>query len=844
MLDEESRVMRDAHFAGANGSEVVQRRTGLVDKVLREIYDGLAGPGPLPALVAVGGYGRGELNPYSDIDILFLCRDESDRRRSPEMLYQLWDAGLDVGYSVRTISECAELAGTDIKIRTSLMESRLIAGDASLYHDFLRTMRSDVFYRKASTFIKEKVSERSFVRGKYGGSIYLREPNIKEGPGGLRDIHSAFWIAFAKLRISFLGELTGMGVITPGEHAVFVRSRNFLWRLRNEIHYISDRKSDQLTFEMQERAALDFGYRDSTNLLAVERFMKTYFMHAKNIREFANKITEAVLRKAVRREYRKALSIGPFSLLGKTLVPASEDVIREDPVQILAAFEIMQTRHAVFSEALKTMIRSRKIDDTVRTSSSGAAIFLSILNSPGNLYETLSLMKDLRFLGRYIPEFRTIQSLAKHDYYHTYTVDEHTLYAIRNLQDLWSGRYPARSSLSDALRSVRKPWVLMLAVLLHDLGKAYRSGHEHRGVTPAGNVLARLALDHDDRERIVFLIKNHLAMSTLSQRRELTDRNVIADFARHVGDRENLTMLYLLTYADIAAVSPSSWTQWKATLLQDLYVRTRSHFDESEASVEAEQVRVDSAADLLTSAAKGLFTREEVDAFLSVMPTTYVLSIPTSRALHHLTMKKRLPDEQLVIQHRHYPEKGYTELTVCAYDAYGMLYRTAGTLAAKSLNILRAQAYTAKNGVMFDIFQITDPEGNISPYDDVWESVKSELRTALMNGYRPPEAGLYSPRKPLPGPVFCSVEFDNETSDSFTIIDVEAADRVGILSTITRTLYELNLDIASAKIVTEGARALDSFYVCDLLKQKIYDQERIAKIRSVLLSVLERDSNH
>ncbi len=838
-LHEGDAIIRDAHVAGADGSQVVQRRTALVDRVLREIHGRLTASGPMPGLIATGGYGRGELNPQSDIDIMFLCRDQADRQRAPEMLYQLWDGGLDVGYSVRTVRECVELARQDIKIRTSLIESRPIACDDPLYGSFLKAMNSDVFYWKASSFITAKVAERNATRQQYGGSVYLREPNIKEGPGGLRDIHTAFWVAFTHFRVPSLVDLIPRGILTEGQYAVFLRSRNFLWKLRNELHYLSGRKNDHLTYELQERTAKNFGYRDSTHLLAVERFMKSYFLHAKNVREFSSLVVDAALRKPPRRWFVPVRRLGPFSLVDRTLVPASEDVIPKDPVLIMQAFQIAQSRHAVLSDRLKAMVREARFGDEVRASTAAAAVFQSILDNPDILWETLTLMKDLRFLGRYIPEFRSIQSLAKHDYYHQYTVDEHILLAIRSLQDLWGGLFPALTILRDAFKSLKKRWVLMLAVLLHDLGKAYRSEHEYRGVDLAGGILARLGVAGEDRERVLFLVRNHLLMSSLSQRRELSEQKVIADFARRVHDGENLRLLYLLTYADISAVNPRAWTQWKAALLQDLYLKTMRYFDASARTGEEDQTKREAAYRRIRREAEGLFSPREIDGYLAVMPEKYLLFTPTQKVIDHMGMMKALPEEKLVIGHRHNRQKGYTELTVCAYDAYGMFYRTAGTIAAKNLNILRAQVFTTKNGVMIDTFQITDADGNISTYEDAWESVKTELRAALTSQRRPPEPGLYTARKMETAASPPMVAFDNDTSDFCTIIDVAARDRVGLLYRIAKTLFDLNLDVASAKIVTEGARVMDSFYVTDLFRRKIDDSDRLSRIKEALLRVME-----
>jgi [protein-PII] uridylyltransferase len=838
-LEEENAAIKDAHFAGAPGNEVVQRRTALIDRTLRETHQCLASTGPMPALLAVGGYGRGELNPHSDIDIMLLCRDETDRKRAPEFLYQLWDAGLDVGYSVRTGKECLTLGRQDIKIRTSLIESRLIAGDPALYQTFLELMQSEVFYWKASAFIKEKMAERNATRRKYGGSIYLREPNVKEGAGGLRDFHTAFWIACVRFRIASLGELVAQGVITEGQHAVVLRSRNFLWSVRNEIHYLSGRKNDHLTFELQERAAGDFNYRDSAHLLAVERFMKAYFLHARNISDFLHVVAEAALPKPERRWFDRTRSLGRFSLVGRTLVPSMGNECGGDAPFIMAAFEIAQSHHAVFSGKLMSLIRECRIEERGRCDPAAAAAFLSILNNPDNLSETLDLMKQVRFLGRYLPEFRAIQALARHDYYHLYTVDEHILLAIRNLQWLWSGRLPALVTLHDAYKTLRKRWVLNLAVLLHDLGKAYRTDHERHGVEVAEKILDRLGINGEDRERVLFLIRNHLLMSSLSQRRELNDRKVIADFSRVVRDRDNLAMLYLLTYSDISAVNPTAWTQWKAVLLQDLYLKTLNHLETSAQAGEEEQARLVAASVRIRHAAEGIFSPQEIDSFLVAMPEQYILHTSAHKVLDHMAMMKRLPDEHLVIQYRHYPEKGYTELTVCAYDAYGMFYRTAGTIAAKNLSILRAKVYTSRSGVMIDTFQVTDPDGTIYAYDDAWESVRSELMTALKSKTRPPEPGLYISMRQAPVAVTPSVEFDNETSDSFTIIDITARDMVGFLYRVTKILYDLNLDIGSAKIVTEGVRVMDSFYVTDLLRQKVLDNERLHKIKEAIIKAIE-----
>lgn len=838
-LADEEALIRSAHFDGAGGSEIVQRRTALIDRVLKSLYQPLAATGPMPVLLAIGGYGRGELNPFSDIDIMFLCRDEREREQAPRLLYALWDAGLDIGYSVRTVPECIDLSRHDNKIRTSLLESRFLAGDRDSYRSFLQRMQAEVFYRKPQTYISEKIAERNTTRQKYGGSVYLREPNIKESAGGLRDFHSAGWLAFTHFRVFSFAELVSRGTISAGQLNLFLRSRNFLWRLRNEVHYLTGRKNDHLTYDLQETAARDFRYRSSAHLIAVERFMKSYFLHARNIQEFSRIVIESVLPAPKRSWFDRPQTLGPFTLVGKTLAPADENAVQGSPELFLNAFEIYQTRHAAFSDRLKSLIAASRFGDEVRSSPLASRTFLSILNNPERLSDTLGLMKDCKFLGRYLPEFRAIQALARRDFYHTYTVDEHILTAIRALEDVWQGRYPALSTLYDAMKRLERRWLLMLTVLLHDLGKASRTDHEHRGREIAEGILGRLGIVGQDRDRVLFLIENHLLMAALSQRRELSDRKVISEFARTIGDIDNLTMLYLLTYADLSAVSPAAWTTWKAALLQDLYLRTLKYFEQAGMAEDEVQIRAAAASRHLAEAAQGSFSDGEVRCFIDAMPVHYLITTSVKKQLEHLGMVRRLAEEKLVITHRHRPDRGYTELTVCAYDAYGMFYRTAGTIASQNLNILRAQVYTARNGIMIDSFQITDAEGKITEYEDVWRTVTVLLRDVLIGERRPPEPRPSAFARDVAAVVPVSVEFDNDTSDTLTIIDISARDRVGLLYRITKTLYDLNLDIASAKIVTEGVRVTDAFYISDLFRTKITDPERLAKIRDSLLKALQ-----
>ena len=838
-LREEEALIRSAHFDGAGGGEIVQRRTALIDRVLKSIHQSFSRSGNSPLLIAVGGYGRGELNPFSDIDILFLSRDEQDREQTTQMLYALWDAGLDIGYSVRTIDECVELSRNDSKIRTSLLESRFLAGDPTRYQTYMHQMQTEVFYRKPQNYITEKIAERHATRLKYGGSLFLREPNIKESTGGLRDFHSAGWLAWTHYRVSSFSELVIRRIITSEQLNAFIRARNFLWHIRNEIHYLSERKNDQLTFDLQDSAAREFNFRDSKHLLAVERFMKVYFLNASIIHSFARLITERVVPAPKRSWFDRVHTYGPFILAGKVLSQGEDGPFATRPELFMQAFEIYQNQHAVFSGSLKHMITVCRMHDETRSSLPAAKSFLSILDNPDRLFETFELMKDLKYLGKYLPEFRAIQALARRDYYHTYTVDEHILMAMRGLEDVWQGRYPGLSSLYDAFKRLQRRWLLTLSVLLHDLGKAFLSEHEVRGREIAEKILDRLSIQDDDRRRILFLIENHLLMSTISQRRELSDKKVINEFAQTVQDFVNLDMLYLLTYADMSAVSPTAWSQWKAALLQDLYLRTLHALEHTPDSELRSLGMAEHVFNKLLDAAGGKYAAADIRSFIEAMPSHYLNTTSVARQLYHLAMYRQLLNDKLVIGHRHRLDKGYTELTVCAYDAYGMFYKTAGTIASKNLNILRAKVHTGSNGVMIDTFYITDAEGSIIDYEEIWTSLRSDLYQVLSGERKPPEPRASHYDRFVSAKIAAAVSFDNTSSDTLTIIDIIARDRIGLLYKITKCLYDLNLDIASAKIVTEGVRVMDSFYVSDLFGMKITDHERIAKVTSSLLTVIE-----
>jgi [protein-PII] uridylyltransferase len=869
VLQEGRERIREIHLAGGGGAEVVQRITAWTDAVLMELFNtarrfaGIEEESVRCALVAIGGYGRGELNPYSDLDVMFLTHKEIDpvsRDLSEHCLYLMWDLNLDVGHSIRTIANCVDLAATDIKGKTSLIESRFLAGHEALYGIFRKESRQKIVRRNAGAYLKTKISDVHDRNRKFGNSLYVKEPHVKEGVGGLRDIHTALWIAKVKYGVDSLAELKDKGILSAREERVLLHSLEFLWKVRNHLHYLSGRRDDALTMDMQEQVAAFFKYKDLKHYLAVERFMRGYYLHARNVRYFTTRLMNrcsapAGLRRIAGIGRRKKTIAKVFALMGDQLClpDGAGNLFQQEPVRLMEIFALSQRYRAPLADATQEKIVASlgKVGAAFRSDDGVREQFLRILRATQGVTATLRQMHELRLLGKYIPEFGALTALVQHELYHTYTVDEHSLVALEHFERLRGSPYPEQRFYSMLVRSIEKPEIVYVALLLHDIGKAMGEGHVHKGGKAIPVIMDRMGIAKGDSRVVEFLVRNHLVLSHLSQRRDMHDPGLIAQLARVVGDEERLNMLTLVTYCDSQGVGPGGWNDWKDTLLRELHGRIRKQLaqeGESDAA-QVSQGHLDKIRSRLISAGAALPDEGEMTDILDTLPVHYLLSTRQSQVLKHVSMIGRVQHEGFVTEWDHYPDQGYTELNICTYDSDspGFFSRIAGVLAARGINILGARIFTTRQGVVIDCVHLApqDEQKRLDP--EYWAGIDGAVRTAvertsnveqMLTAQQSPSYMVRRKGRPIPPRVF----FDNTVSDQYTVIDVHAEDRIGLLYTMTSCLAAQGVYIHSAKVTTEQDRAIDAFYVSDVFGHKIVDEGKCRKIRAALLAALQEES--
>ncbi len=848
------------HREGEDGISVVQSITAMTDALVVRLFSALSDDlqmhksGQL-ALVAVGGYGRRELNPYSDLDLMFLYSGKESKvveEAANRLLYFLWDLRLDVGYSVRTLSDCVEMAGGDLTVKTALLDARLLTGSAQLFNDLKKLMVTQVLSKRSDSFIAAKLDELKKRREKYGSSVYILEPNIKEGEGCLRDLHTAMWVAKIKYKVDEPRELVIKGILSEEELGLYYSSLNYLWRIRNELHYLAGRKNDQLTFDAQISMARFFGYEDRGKTLAVEQFMQDFYLHANRVEHFSSLlITKCIQRDDGKRKIlgyftRRPVGDGCYVVKGELVVP-DESVIAKEPVRLIRIFEHAQKQGVVLALGTKRLIRDKLdlVNDKFRRSKEAGASFINILQSEKGLAETLQQMHHLGFLNRFIPEFERIYCKVQHDAYHIYTVDTHTLFAVEEIVKLWRGEHEETLPLLTQLaREVDKRWLLILAVMLHDIGKGGGGGHAEVGAELSKTIARRLGLTREDSERLEFLVRHHLLLAHIAQRRDLHDERMIIQFARQMEKSENLKMLYLLTYADIKAVGPEVWTEWKALLLQELYEKAFRVLERGDFKLEASGDRVrrvkKTVFELLTDDYPGQLVKDELQA----LSTRHLLSYPAEVIAGHVRTLLRLPKEQLVVQLAHEVDKGYTNCTVCTYDVPGLFSMITGVVAANGMNILGAQIHTNTNEKVLDILQVGSPQGFVIIEESRWKRFQDDLRQVLegkvkvgalvAKRHRP--SILSEKAKPT---VPARVEIDNEVSSDYTVIDIYAHDKIGLLYAITSTLTRLGLYIGVSKISTKVDQVADVFYVKDIFGAKVVNPGKLEEIRKELLAAVD-----
>ncbi|WP_297777914.1 [protein-PII] uridylyltransferase [uncultured Roseovarius sp.] len=808
------------------------------------------------AVFAVGGYGRGEMAPHSDVDLLFLTPYKITPWAESvieSMLYMLWDLRLKVGHASRTIRDCLRLGGDDYTIRTALLENRFLAGEAPLAEKLNQRLWDDLFKGTERAFTEAKLEERD-ARHEKQGERYMVEPNVKEGKGGLRDLQSLFWIAKYLHRVRDVSDLVALGMFTPEEFSTFAKAENFLWAVRCHLHLIIGRPNDQLTFDMQVEVAQRMGYADTAARRGVEIFMQEYFRHATSVgdltRIFLTKLeatqvkSQPLLQRLLRR--RKTLKQGYVEVHGRLGI-ADPKTFLADPLNLLRLFEEgLRTGLLIHPDAMLLVSANiRLIDERMRNDPAAQKLFLDLLLKHGNPERALRRMNELGVLSAFIPEFEPIVAMMQFNMYHHYTVDEHIIQCISHLAQIERRELIEELPVSSSiLKEGINRRVLYVALLLHDIGKGREEDHAILGARIARRVGPRLGLKPREVDTVEWLVRYHLLMSDMAQKRDIADPRTVRDFAKAVQTRERLDLLLLLTVCDIRGVGPGTWNNWKASLLRALYRQTRRAMEGGLEDLNREQRGSDAKRNLREALpgwdAKDLkheTSRHYPPYWQGLHVTAHVVF---ARLLHNLT------EDEIAIDLAIDEDRDATRACFALADHPGIFSRLAGALALVGANVVDARTYTSKDGFATAVFWIQDADGH--PFEsDRLPRLRNMIQKTLKGEVVPREAiksrdKLKKRERAFRVPTH--ITFDNDGSEIYTIIEVDTRDRPGLLYDLTRTLAANNVYIASAVIATFGEQVVDTFYVKDMFGLKFHSESKRAalerKLRAAIAEGVER----
>ena len=853
-----------------SGPETTRAGAYLLDQMIRIVYDvatqnafplGVETKGDAMSVIATGGYGRGELAPHSDIDLMFLLPYKLTPRAEQVVeyvLYTLWDLGLKVGHATRSADEAVRLSKEDITIRTSLLEARLITGDGEQFDIFTRKYQDDVVAGSGPAFVEAKLSERDARHGRMGDTRYVLEPNIKDGKGGLRDLQTLMWIAKYLYGVQSIDELKLKGVLTTDDARRFEKAADFLWTVRCHLHYLADRPEERLTFNVQTEIGERMGYTDHAGLRGVERFMKHYFLIAKDVGDLTRIICAALEEQHKKKRNRFRLprfgkggpKIDGFTIDGDRIMLAADDIFETQPVKLLDLFWQAQKHDLdIHPNALRQVTKNlKRINRKLQKDPEANEIFLNILTG-SDPDKTLMRMNEAGVFGKFVPDFGRVVAQMQYDMYHVYTVDEHTIRAIGVLHGIDTGRliddHPVACSVIDEVQSKR---ALYLSVLLHDIAKGRGGDHSELGADVAMKLGPRMGLSDWETETVAWLVRHHLLMSHTAFKRDIDDPTTVADFVDVVQSPERLRLLLILTVADIRAVGPNVWNAWKAGLLRELYWRAREVMS-GEMPQERLSKRAETAKRKLSEAlqsARPAWTAADIEAHLDLARDTYWLSFDTDTLARHAAMVRDAArrDSKLEIALKADEAHDVSELVIYTADHPGLFAKVAGALSLGGVSIVDAKIATLTNGMALDTFWIQDAQAEAISGAARLERMKSRIERAL-SGEAPPAWELKQERKsamPSRTSVFKvppRVLIDNKASRTHTVIEVNGRDRLGFLHDITDAITHAGLQIASAHVSTYGERVVDVFYVKDIFGLKMEQPAKIDSVRATLLAVLQ-----
>ncbi len=861
---------RELLSADGSGLKCARRISWLQDQIITVLYE-FSTDHVFPkqkdkfSVTAVGGYGRDTLAPGSDIDLLFLFQPkpaEETHKAVEFILYMLWDMGFKVGHATRTVEECIALSKSDMTIRTAILEMRYICGLRSLETELEARFDKEIVTGTGPEFIAAKLAERDERHRKAGDTRYLVEPNVKEGKGGLRDLHTLFWISKYYYHVRDTAELVALGVLSKHEYRLFEKADDFLWAVRCHMHFLTNKAEERLSFDIQREIAAALDYHSRPGLSAVERFMKHYFLVAKDVGDLTRILCAALEDKQAKSTPGLSGVLSRFThrtrkIAGSTdfmedrgrIALASPDVFKRDPVNIIRLFHVADINGLEFHpDALKRVTRSLSlIDNSVRESEEANRLFLSILTSKRDPALILRRMNEAGVLGRFIPEFGKIVAMMQFNMYHHYTVDEHLLRSVDVLSEIDKGKAEELHPLANKMMpGIEDREALYVAVLLHDVAKGRQEDHSIAGARVARKLCARFGLSHKQTDTVVWLIEEHLTMSMVAQTRDLTDRKTITDFADRMQSLERLKMLMILTVCDIRAVGPGVWNGWKGQLLRTLYYETELLLAGGFSEVSRKE-RAAVAAEALFNALAD-WTQKDRKIYSKLHYQPYLLSVPLEDQVRHAGFIRQADKagQALATMVRTDSFHAITEITVLSPDHPRLLAVIAGACAAAGANIVDAQIFTTSDGRALDTIHVSREFKDDADELRRAGTIGRMIEDVLSGRKRLPEVIATRTKNRKKSKAFFippSVHISNSLSNKFTVIEVECLDRPGLLSEVTAVLSDLSLDIQSARITTFGEKVIDTFYVTDLVGQKISGDSKRSNITARMKAVIAEEQD-
>ena len=876
-LKVEEHRLRLKHQAGGGGREICRRRAELVDVLLQYVFGGAATAAqkdqasrtPL-ALIALGGYGRGELNPFSDIDVMLL-HEQRTREISPQLaemvqqvLYLLWDSGFKVGHSTRSIKEAITQANRDMLTKTAMLESRFLAGDAELAREFREQFRLRCVEGHERQYVELRMQDQVTRHRKFGESVYLQEPHVKSGCGGLRDYQNLLWMTYFKEGSLSTNQLVGKDWLSEPDQRRIETAYDFLLRLRTDLHYATGRATDTLHINLQEQIAKRLNYPPGNGQLCSEALMRDYYEHTRNIFRVTERITAQFVSGYATSKTRSLFSFlpllrahktpvgGSFFFLNRQLYPARHDLFRKDPEQMMRAFRLAQEHGLDLSPELADLL-SRNLGQVTRTfqyARGPREIFKTILLQKGAVGRVLRMMHRVDFLGRYIPEFGQLTCLVQHEFLHRYTADEHTLVCIDKLDALVTTDDPKLIAYRQIFQQLEDPFVLYLALLLHDTGKAVGARpHAEASALFAQRVATRLQLSSEQRKSLILLVDHHLTLSAIAQQRNLDDPATVVELAGIVKSQKNLNALMLLTLADGQGTSADAWSDWKESLVWQLFHQTtryladrKSYYEQT--AIERESVRVAVADNLSPD-----YT-DEIESHFEFMPDNYFRASGVPEIVEHLKLFRSFlenvssrGDRPLApaAVWKALPEQGHSVVSFCTWEREQLLAKIAGSFSVVPINILSADLFPRADNSVLGVFRVCDTKAHPVSDPRDFALVEQTLRYALEDerfDFVPliERAKRQSQKLTVPTIEFPTrIAMDNKTHPTYTLIEIQAPDRLGLLYDILTCLGRENVSIALSRINTQDGAAIDTFYVMDRSAHaKINDAHRIATVQQHL----------